>query len=428
VWRFYNKAALDVKRLSKVVSSPVYDHFSNLCRENGISIVRAHDQVQRQFDMNTLLIAEQQKPQYSMLYLEGWFGMRMSHMGNVLVLFVTVFVVLARGKLVKASQAGLVMSMAGTAADMLQGVMDQLSEFGMAFNCVERVREYSDTSPTLLEAPAITDVRPPDGWPQAGRLEIENLQVRYKPELPLVLKGLSVSISGSERMGIVGRTGAGKSSLLMALFRIVEPETGSRILLDGLDTLSMGLHDLRRRLAMIPQEPVLFSADMRYNCDPFGQHSPEHIWKALEEAQLAKWVQEQWQQARPVADASSVNEAQVPEDALKLEIKEGGQNLSAGQRQMVAIARAVLRQSRLVVLDEATAAVDASTDAAIQEAIRRCFAGATTLTIAHRIKTILDSDRIMVLDNGELAELDTPARLRQNPQGIFSQLVEETER
>mmetsp|Transcript_22255 Transcript_22255/g.50826 ORF Transcript_22255/g.50826 Transcript_22255/m.50826 type:complete len:1391 (+) Transcript_22255:30-4202(+) len=425
VWKYYNRAALDVKRISKVVASPVYDHFSNLCRENGVSVVRAHNQGPRQFDLNATLIVDQQRPKYSMTYLEQWFTMRMSHLGQVLVLFCGLFVVLARNKLIRASRAGLVLSMAATAADMLQGVLDQISEFGMAFNCVERVKEYSSTSPSLMEAASTTDVRPPDAWPSAGNLAIENLKLRYKPDLPYVLKGIDVSIPGGQRLGIIGRTGAGKSSLLLALFRIVEPEAGTRITLDGLDVLAMGLFDLRRRLATIPQEPVLFTADMKYNCDPFGEHSVADIWSALEDAQLAPWVKEQWRQ-RQSGEATELTE-EAKEEALKLDIKEGGQNLSAGQRQMVAIARAVLRRSKLVVLDEATAAIDASTDAAIQEAIRRCFSEATTLTIAHRIKTILDSDRIMSLADGQVVELDAPTKLLENPAGLFAQLVAETE-
>ncbi|CAJ1376512.1 unnamed protein product, partial [Effrenium voratum] len=185
---------------------------------------------------------------------------------------------------------------------------------------------------------------------------------------------------------------------------------GSQLTLDGEDLLALGLDDLRQAIAMIPQEPVLFQETLRYNCDPFELSSAEEIWKALEEAQLAPWVQER-----------------VPEEALEkrlaLEIKEGGQNLSAGQRQMVAIARAVLRKSKLVVLDEATAAVDAATDAQIQVAIRRCFASATSLTIAHRLKTILDCDRIMVLAQGEIVEMASPEELRKKEGGVFQSML-----
>merc|ERR1712032_1567895 len=211
---------------------------------------------------------------------------------------------------------------------------------------------------------------------------------------------------GGERIGVVGRTGAGKSSLLVALFRIVEPEPDSLILLDGHNVLELGLKDLRCALAMIPQDSVLFQGTLRYNCDPFGESDDATVWAALEEAQLASWVRQQH------GDSASASF----ESLLKMEIQEGGQNLSAGQRQLVAIARAVLRKSKFVVLDAATAA-------AIQRAIRRCFKGASSLTIAHRLDTILDSDRIMVMDAGQIAELGTPEGLRKREDGIFRSLV-----
>jgi len=229
----------------------------------------------------------------------------------------------------------------------------------------------------------------------------------------MVLKGVTFQMCAGERIGVVGRTGAGKSSLLVALFRIVEPEPGSLILLDGHNVLEIGLKDLRCALAMIPQDSVLFQGTLRYNCDPFGESDDATVWAALEEAQLASWVRQQR------GDSAS----ESLDSLLKMEIQEGGQNLSAGQRQMVAIARAVLRKSKFVVLDEATAAVDAATDAAIQRAIRRCFKEASSLTIAHRIDTILDSDRILVMDAGQIAELGTPEDLRKREDGIFKSLV-----
>merc|ERR1711920_1069294 len=229
-----------------------------------------------------------------------------------------------------------------------------------------------------------------------------------------VLKGVTFQMCAGERIGVVGRTGAGKSSLLVALFRIAEPEPDSLISLDGQNVLELGLKDLRRALAMIPQDSVLFQGTLRYNCDPFVENDDATIWAALEEAQLASWVRQQH------GDSAS----ESSESLLKMDIQEGGQNLSAGQRQMVAIARAVLRKSKFVVLDEATAAVDAATDAAI----KRCFKEASSLTIAHRIDTILDSDRILVMDAGQIAELGTPEDLRKREDGIFKSLVYQWEK
>ncbi|CAE8630476.1 unnamed protein product [Polarella glacialis] len=417
LWKYYNKAALDLKRISKVLSSPVYDHFSNLCRENAITVVRAHHQVEQQCIASDRYIVEQQRPEYTQTYMEFWFCMRVEHLGCVLVFLVSVFAVFARSLGVSASAAALALSFAGMCSNSVQSMIGQFAEFGMAFNCVERVMHYSTALPA--EAALVTERRPPCGWPSRGVLRVENLKLRYRAGLPLVLKGVSFCTAAGERLGVVGRTGAGKSSLLLALLRIIEPEPGSVLNLDGEDLALLGLKDLRSAVAMIPQEPVLFQESLQYNCDPFQQHSMPDIWAALEEAQLAPWIRE-----RTAVDESS-NDLQK---LLALEIKERGQNLSAGQRQMVSIARAVLRRSKLVVLDEATAAVDAATDSAIQTAVRRCFRGATTLTIAHRLNTILDCDRILVLSEGEVAELGPPSELRLKENGIFSSLLEASER
>lgn len=434
LWKHYNKTALELKRISKVLSSPVYDHFANLCRENASTVVRAMWQVDRQCKVNNDLLAEQQRAEYSENFLEGWFQMRVEHLGCVLVFLVSTLVVLGRDHIPDWA-AGLALTFAGECSGSIQSLIGQLALFSMAFNCVERVMEYATKLPA--EAAPATEQCPPEHWPSHGVLVVRNLRLRYRPQLPLVLKGLTFTTSAGERLGVVGRTGAGKSSLLLALFRLTEPEPGSEVVLDGQNLLRMGLTQLRKGLAMIPQEPVLFQETLRYNCDPFNQYSAQEIWTALEEAQLASWLRDR--SATP-SSASSMSpmdlESASPrtptsaelEEMLSMDIKEGGQNLSAGQRQMVAIARAVLRQSKLVVLDEATAAVDAATDAAIQLAVRRCFHGATTLTVAHRLQTILDSDRVMVLEQGEVAELDTPAELLKIEGGLFRGLVEETEK
>merc|ERR1719296_8175 len=219
----------------------------------------------------------------------------------------------------------------------------------MAFNCVERVVEYSTELPA--EAASIIEPRPHATWPDRGLLEVDTLKLRYKPELDLVLKGISFTASPGEHLGIVGRTGAGKSSLLLALLRIAEPEPGSRIILDGQNLLTVGLHSLREAIAMIPQEAVLFQGSLRYNCDPFNRRSPEDVWATLEDAQLAPWLRSNLAAGRGPTGGDEAGDggAEAVEEALgqglsvdtllSLEVKEGGQNLSVGQRQMVAIAR-----------------------------------------------------------------------------------------
>ena len=229
--------------------------------------------------------------------------------------------------------------------------------------------------------------------------------MRYREGLDLVLKGISCQVKGGEKIGIVGRTGAGKSSLTMAMFRLVEPAQGT-ITIDGLDSANLGLHDLRTKVTIIPQDPVLFSGTLRMNLDPFNIYSDEKIWSALKLSHLHAFV-------------SSL------EDGIMYNISEGGENLSVGQRQLVCLARALLKKTRILVLDEATAAVDLETDDLIQGTIRKEFRESTVLTIAHRLNTIMDYDRIMVLDKGLIAEFDTVKCLVKKKDGIFHSMVKD---
>jgi ATP-binding cassette subfamily C (CFTR/MRP) protein 1 len=258
-------------------------------------------------------------------------------------------------------------------------------------NAVERLEYYARELDQ--EAPAILpDRRPPDNWPSEGAIEINQLELAYRKGLPNVLHGISASIRGGEKIGIVGRTGAGKSSIMMALFRMVEPSGGS-IVIDGIDIGTIGLRDLRSRLAIIPQgksytqleiryiyitylcsDPTLFHGTVRSNLDPFNRHTDHELWDALERSGMKAYI-------------SSLN------GGLDAEVAEGGENFSAGQRQLLCLARAMLVKARIIVMDEATASVDLRTDALLQKAIREDFAGCTILTIAHRLNTIIDYDR-----------------------------------
>uniref|UniRef100_A0A8D2A9F3 ABC-type glutathione-S-conjugate transporter n=1 Tax=Sus scrofa TaxID=9823 RepID=A0A8D2A9F3_PIG len=240
--------------------------------------------------------------------------------------------------------------------------------------------------------------RPPAGWPPRGEVEFRNYSVRYRPGLELVLKNLSLQVHGGEKVGIVGRTGAGKSSMTLCLFRILEAAEGE-IRIDGLNVADIGLHDLRSQLTIIPQEPILFSGTLRMNLDPFGTYSEEDMWRALELSHLHSFVSSQ-----PAG--------------LEFQCSEGGENLSVGQRQLVCLARALLRKSRILVLDEATAAIDLETDDLIQATIRTQFEACTVLTIAHRLNTIMDYTRVLVLDKGTIAEFDSPTNLIA-ARGIF---------
>eukprot|EP01086_Lenisia_limosa_P016668 TRINITY_DN6661_c0_g1_i1.p1 TRINITY_DN6661_c0_g1~~TRINITY_DN6661_c0_g1_i1.p1 ORF type:complete len:329 (-),score=88.53 TRINITY_DN6661_c0_g1_i1:3-968(-) len=271
-------------------------------------------------------------------------------------------------------------------------------------NAVERVHEYNNMD---QEAPLVIDnYRPTPEWPAVGALEVSNLNMRYRPGLDLVLKDLNFKIAGGEKIGICGRTGSGKSSLMIALFRLVEPVEGSEVQIDGMKASELGLNDLRSRLSIIPQDPVIFSGTVRYNLDPLDLYDDDTIWLALERVML--------------------KDAIVAMGGLSSQVAEFGENFSVGQRQLICLGRALLRDSRVIMLDESTAAVDVETDHLIQSTIRTAFADRTVLTIAHRLNTIIDSDRVMVLGDGNILEFDTPGRLLENQEGVFTSLVNET--
>jgi len=400
----FNKANTDINRIAKISDSLVYDHFGNLCREGGVVVARSFHQVQQQCQQSNRLLIRRMQPSLGMVYMSCWITVRVQLLSAFLVLLVCGVVVFGRGHVMSGAAAALALTFSLQVNESLQWLFHGLVDFAVVFNCVERTMEYCTDLPREA-AFVVNDREVSPAWPQHGSLEVKDLQMRYLPSLPLVLKGISFTLKPGEHVGVVGRTGAGKSSVLLCLFRVVEPEAGSVILLDGEDILTMGLTQLRARLAMIPQDPVLFQASLRYNCDPFEEYTDEAILAALGQAQLTSWL-----------------ESQTGGAGLDFEVQEGGQNLSGGQRQMVALSRAVLRNSKMVVLDEATAAVDMATDAAIQTAIRECFAQATTLTIAHRLGTIMDSDSVLVLSEGLLVEHGSPADLVAQG-GVFAGMV-----
>ncbi|XP_006889523.1 PREDICTED: canalicular multispecific organic anion transporter 2 [Elephantulus edwardii] len=393
VQRFYVATSRQLKRLESVSRSPIYSHFSETVA--GASVIRAYGRIQDFITVSGAKVDINQKSCYAYIISNRWLGIRVEFVGNCVVLFAAFFAVIGRSSL-SPGLVGLSVSYALQVTFALNWMVRMMSDLESNIVAVERVKEYSKTE---TEAPwVIEGSRPPQGWPSRGEVEFRNYAVRYRQGLDLVLKDLSLCVRGGEKVGIVGRTGAGKSSMTLCLFRILEAATGE-IRIDGLNVADIGLHDLRSQLTIIPQDPILFSGTLRMNLDPFSNYSDEDLWQALELAHLSTFVSSQ------------------PE-GLDFPCSEGGENLSVGQRQLVCLARALLRKSRILVLDEATAAIDLETDDLIQATIRTQFEACTVLTIAHRLNTIMDYTRVLVLDKGTIAEFDSPANLIA-ARGIF---------
>ncbi|XP_006880098.1 PREDICTED: canalicular multispecific organic anion transporter 1 [Elephantulus edwardii] len=385
---FYVATSRQLRRLDSVSRSPVYSHFSETV--SGLAVIRALGHQQRFLKLNQVGIDNNQKCVFSWIISNRWLAFRLELVGNLIVFFSSLLMVIYKSTL-SGDIVGFVLSNALNITQTLNWLVRMTSEMETNIVAVERINEYIKVE---NEAPWVTDKRPPAGWPSKGEIQFHNYEVRYRPELDLVLKGITCDIKSMEKIGVVGRTGAGKSSLTNCLFRILEA-AGGQITIDGLDIASIGLHDLREKLTIIPQDPVLFSGTLRMNLDPFNSYSDEEIWKALELAHLKSFV----------------SGLQL---GLSHEVTEAGDNLSIGQRQLLCLGRALLRKSKILIMDEATAAVDLETDHLIQATIRSEFSHCTVITIAHRLHTIMDSDKVMVLDNGKIIEFGSPEELLKN--------------
>ncbi|XP_009190354.1 multidrug resistance-associated protein 4 isoform X5 [Papio anubis] len=396
--RYFLETSRDVKRLESTTRSPVFSHLSSSLQ--GLWTIRAYKaegRCQELFDAHQDLHSE---AWFLFLTTSRWFAVRLDAICAMFVIVVA-FGSLILAKTLDAGQVGLALSYALTLMGMFQWCVRQSAEVENMMISVERVIEYTDLE---KEAPWEYQKRPPPTWPHEGVIIFDNVNFMYSLDGPLVLKHLTALIKSREKVGIVGRTGAGKSSLISALFRLSEPE--GKIWIDKILTTEIGLHDLRKKMSIIPQEPVLFTGTMRKNLDPFNEHTDEELWNALQEVQLKETIED------------------LP-GKMDTELAESGSNFSVGQRQLVCLARAILRKNQILIIDEATANVDPRTDELIQKKIREKFAHCTVLTIAHRLNTIIDSDRIMVLDSGRLKEYDEPYVLLQNKESLFYKMVQQ---
>ncbi|XP_016521501.1 multidrug resistance-associated protein 1 [Poecilia formosa] len=386
VQRFYVATSRQLKRLESVSRSPIYTHFNETLL--GTSVIRAFGEQERFIHESDQRVDHNQKAYYPSIVANRWLAIRLEFVGNCIVSFAALFAVIARDSL-SPGIMGLSISYALQLTASLTWLVRMSSDVETNIIAVEKVKEYSSTGKEAEwqhESPSV-----PPGWPTQGCIDIRGFGLRYRHDLDLAIRNITIAINGGEKVGIVGRTGAGKSSLTLGLFRIIEAAEG-HIFIDGVDIAKLGLHELRSRITIIPQDPVLFSGSLRMNLDPFDSYSDEEIWRALEFSHLKNFV------------SSLTNK-------LSHECSEGGENLSVGQRQLLCLARALLRKTKVLVLDEATAAVDMETDNLIQSTIRSQFDDCTVLTIAHRLNTIMDYTRVLVLDKGEMAEFDSPSNL-----------------
>ncbi|XP_058839982.1 ATP-binding cassette sub-family C member 4-like [Topomyia yanbarensis] len=397
----YTNTARSIKRVEALTRSPIFSHAN--ASFQGLTTIRA-------FEAEKILAYEFDKHQdlntsawYLFLATTRAFALWLELVCVLYIAAVTFSFLMMENTM--SGNVGLAITQVFNLIFMCQWGMRQTAELENQMTSVERVVEYAEVEPE----PPLETVdplrKPADNWPAQGAIKFEYFSLRYSPDSEPVLKDLNLAIEAKEKIGIVGRTGAGKSSIIQALFRLAVNE--GLIKVDGVDIGVLGLHDLRKKISIIPQDPVLFSGRVRENLDPFGQHSDEDMWRALEQVELRDSVQRM-------------------DGGLDGKMSDGGSNFSMGQRQLVCLARAILRNNKILILDEATANVDPETDKLIQKTIRVQFGDCTVLTIAHRLHTVMDSDRVLVMDAGRAVEFGHPHELLRQSNGFLRKLVNQT--
>ncbi|XP_074312620.1 ABC transporter C family member 3-like isoform X2 [Silene latifolia] len=399
--QYYIPSARELCRLAGVSKAPVIQHFVETIA--GVTTIRSFNQESRFRETSVDLINAYSRPTFYNGAAMEWLCFRLDLLSSVTFAFSLILLVSIPVGLIDPAIAGLGVTY-GLNLNMLQSIVIwSLCNMENSIISVERILQY--TSLTSEPPLVIEEHRPDSSWPSHGEISIRDLQVRYAPHLPLVLQGITCTFQGGKKTGIVGRTGSGKSTLIQTLFRLVEPTAG-RILIDDINICTIGLHDLRSKLSIIPQDPTMFEGTVRSNLDPLEEYTDDHIWEALDKCQLG-------------------DEVRKKEGKLDSVVSENGENWSMGQRQLVCLGRVLLKKSKVLVLDEATASVDTATDNLIQQTLRDHFLDSTVIIIAHRITSVTDSDMVVLLSNGLVEECDSPSRLLDNKSSSFSKLVAE---
>lgn len=406
---YYMQTSRELRRLDSLTRSPIFAHFQETL--GGSSTIRGFDQVARFEHINQSRVDNNMSAYFPSVNANRWLAVRLEFLGSIIILSASGLAILTlKSGHLSAGLVGLSVSYSLVVTQSLNWIVRMTVEVETNIVAVERVKEYSELKP---EAAEIVEPRPSSDWPTQGEIVFNHYSTRYREDLDLVLKDINLTIKPKEKVGIVGRTGAGKSSLTLALYRIIEKVSGE-ISIDGIPIDSIGLIDLRHHLSIIPQDSQVFEGTIRENIDPTNKYTDEQIWEALELSHLKDHIL--------LMSEDSTNK-EKGNSGLDVELSEGGSNLSVGQRQLMCLTRALLIPSKILVLDEATAAVDVETDKILQETIRKEFKDRTILTIAHRLNTIMDSDKIIVLDKGSVKEFDSPENLLKNKDGIFYSLV-----
>ncbi|KAL4784201.1 hypothetical protein BJX76DRAFT_232079 [Aspergillus varians] len=425
----YLNSSRDMKRMESVQRSPLYQQFGETL--NGIVTIRAYGDGPRFLVDNHKRINNYNRPHIYLWAANRWLAFRVDITG-ALVSFVTATFILSNIGRIDAGAAGLSLTYAVTFTENVLWLVRLYSEVQQSMNSVERVKEYLEVEQEA--PPVIEDSRPPADWPSQGSVQFSSYSTRYRADLDPVLREVSFTVQSGEKVGIVGRTGAGKSSLALALFRGLEAETG-KITIDGVDIGSIGLRDLREAITIVPQDPTLFTGTIRSNLDPFGHFTDEQIFTAIRRVHLigsgtsgtatpvtasTLTVTEQGlaTPSETNAAAGAIVDNKNIFHSLETSVSESGSNLSQGQRQLLCLARALLKNPKVLMMDEATASIDYTTDAKIQETLRE-LRDNTIITIAHRLQTIIDYDKVLVLDHGRVVEFDHPWTLVNKEDGIF---------
>ncbi|WVZ71174.1 hypothetical protein U9M48_019792 [Paspalum notatum var. saurae] len=397
---YYLSTSRELTRLESITKAPVIHHFSETVQ--GVMTIRCFRKGDSFFEENLNRVNSSLRMDFHNNGANEWLGFRLELIGSFVLCFTALLMVTLPSSFVKPEYVGLSLSYGLSLNSVLFWAIWISCFIENKMVSVERIKQFTNIPSEA--AWRINNCLPDANWPTKGDIDVIDLKFRYRHNTPLVLKGITISIHGGEKIGVVGRTGSGKSTLIQALFRIVEPSEG-KIIVDGIDICTLGLHDLRSRFGIIPQEPVLFEGTIRSNIDPLEQYSDDEIWQALDRCQLKEAV------------------ASKPEK-LDASVVDNGENWSVGQRQLLCLGRVMLKRSRILFMDEATASVDSQTDAVIQKIIREDFAACTIISIAHRIPTVMDCDRVLVIDAGIAKEFDRPANLIERP-SLFGALVQE---